>query len=132
MHRTAARTLLVGYLVAAAALTLGPLPETLLFAVVDALRSVVELPRLRTAAAVERGANVVLFVPLGALLCVALPRFSPAVVWLGCLAGSAAVEAVQSALPGRTSTLDDVLANGLGAAVGCTSVWWLRRRRQST
>jgi len=65
----------------------------------------------------EAAANVLLFVPFGAAL--GLRDFSIGRT-AGCgLALSAAVEGAQWLLiPGRTTSLDDVLLNTLGAVVG--------------
>ncbi len=62
--------------------------------------------------------NIVLFLPFGLLGRFLFER--PRVLfWLvaGALA-SAAIETIQLAIPGRMSTLLDVLANGSGAALG--------------
>jgi glycopeptide antibiotics resistance protein len=68
---------------------------------------------------VEFSANVALFIPLGALAITLLPgmRWRWAVI-LGLII-SAAVEILQDvALPNRTASPRDVLANGLGVALG--------------
>jgi len=60
--------------------------------------------------------NIALFVPLGALLALRrwpLLRAAAAGVTL-----SAAVEAAQLVVPGRYASVDDVLLNGVGTAVG--------------
>jgi VanZ family protein len=130
MSRRIARLLLAAYLAVAAALTLGPLPEELLDLLVDALRRIGDLPYLPTAHLVERAANVALFVPIGVLLCASLPSVREVGVWVGCLVGSTAVEALQSLLPDRTPSLVDVATNGAGAAVGCLVAWAARRSRR--
>lgn len=68
---------------------------------------------------VESSANVALFVPIGAIAFLLLPRR----LWpLSLLAGpalSVAIEVTQAILrPGRVATVDDVVANTLGAAIG--------------
>lgn len=67
---------------------------------------------------VEFSANVVMFLPLGLLGALALRRHR----WLilpACAAFSGAIETVQFvALPARNGTLNDVLANTSGAALG--------------
>lgn len=82
----------------------------------------------------EFGANILLFVPLGALLVALAPRMG----WLGATALAAlfsiAIEVAQTlARPERTGTSDDVVANTAGAALGAlvVSVWlrWAGRRR---
>jgi glycopeptide antibiotics resistance protein len=69
---------------------------------------------------IEFGANILFFVPVGFLLCILLPlRLWPlAIVGGGLL--SASVETAQGLfLPGRVSSLQDVVANTFGAMVGC-------------
>jgi VanZ family protein len=61
-------------------------------------------------------ANVALFVPLAFLVGLATRRW-----WLGFLVGvaaSAGSELVQRALPGRDASLEDLVANSFGAAIG--------------
>ncbi|AWB90822.1 VanZ family protein [Aeromicrobium chenweiae] len=80
----------------------------------------------------EFGANILLFLPLGALLLALLPRLG----WLRvtALAGlfSIAIELTQTvARPGRTGSVADVVANTTGAALGAVLVaLWLRRAGQ--
>lgn len=63
--------------------------------------------------------NVTLFVPVGATLAAWWRRTPARTVWLACLALSLAVEGFQLLVPtGRIANTADVLANGLGAAVG--------------
>lgn len=81
---------------------------------------------------VETGANVLMFAPIGGLTAVLLP---PAYRWLavaGAFLLSLAIELVQDMLlPERFASLQDVLANTLGAALGTIAVWsWLERRAQ--
>ncbi len=74
----------------------------------------------------EASSNVVMFVPFGLLgvpLAAAVRRRRP--LWTTALAVavagvtlSAAIETAQLAIPGRVSTLQDVLLNGAGALVG--------------
>lgn len=68
---------------------------------------------------VESASNVLLFVPLGALVVWIIGR---RYWWVGAAAGlltSCAIELAQFLfLPGRYPTLADVLANALGAALG--------------
>ncbi|SIN90932.1 VanZ family protein [Agromyces cerinus] len=66
---------------------------------------------------VEFAANIAFFVPFGLLLSLSTRRF-----WIGLTAAlvlSASVELVQLILPSRVASLRDVLANVLGAAIGC-------------
>ncbi len=120
-----ARTLLVlvavAVLVAVGCLTLGP-PGP----VADGRRAVLAAvgalgaPWLGTVhrAQVEAVANVLLFVPVGALANLALPRRGPVLpVFLG--AGtSMLVELAQTAVPGRVPDLADVAANTVGTVLG--------------
>jgi len=73
--------------------------------------------------AIEFGANVALFVPLGALLALQLPRRA---AWVAVIAGAVAslsIELLQAALlPERFSTSSDVMANTIGSAVGVVLV----------
>lgn len=74
--------------------------------------------------ALEFVANIALFVPFGLLIRVAfarLPRWGVAA--LGFVT-TVTIEIVQSAIPGRFSTVSDVVANTLGTLVGL----WLARR----
>jgi len=70
---------------------------------------------------VEFVANILLFVPLGLLLTVLMRHH----VWGAALALalSIAVELVQVLIPERSPSLRDVLANGLGAAIGAAIAW---------
>lgn len=80
-------------------------------------------------ASVEAVANVVMFVPFGVLvgLLLGLRRWW-AVVLLGA-ATSVVIETVQRVVPERYSTVQDVVMNTLGAAVGVAALaWWLARR----
>lgn len=128
------RWLSAGYVAAVLVVTLWPSPESTdapgwATAVLDALTATglpITLPVL------EALANVVMFLPFGVLGYALvrthdagrLPRRerSPlAVVGAVTAAGllfSAAIETTQLALPGRVSTLQDVVVNTLGAALG--------------
>lgn len=78
-------------------------------------------------------ANVALFVPFGLLIAAAWPRTNAWwIVVLG-FAASAAIELVQTMIPGRVTTLSDVIANTVGTIIGCCTVRILapRPRRSS-
>ncbi|MFK4482305.1 VanZ family protein [Curtobacterium sp. AB7] len=84
---------------------------------------------------IESLSNVVFFVPLGLLVVLlAGARWW----WAGAAAGvvvSVGVETVQALfLPARTASIDDVLANGLGAVlgavVGVLALAWAAHRRR--
>lgn len=79
----------------------------------------------------EFTANIVLFMPFGAAAVFALPLRARAaastlfVIGAGCLT-STAIELTQLAVPGRVSTVSDVVANTLGTAFGVLLAWGLR------
>ena len=63
--------------------------------------------------------NVALFVPVGAMAAALWWRRSIVTVWLVCIALSVCIEVFQYLVPtGRVANTADVLANGVGAAVG--------------
>jgi VanZ family protein len=71
--------------------------------------------------------NTLLFVPLGAALCVLGLRIRTTILVAGGLA--ALVEVAQLVVPGRTTSVDDLLLNTLGALLGHLLVGaWLRSR----
>ena len=87
----------------------------------------------------EFTANIVLFLPFGAAAVFTVPLRAPAaastliVIGTGCLA-STAIELTQLAVPGRVTTISDVIANTLGTAIGLALAWWVRgliRRRRA-
>ncbi len=80
-------------------------------------------------------ANVLLFIPLGFVWAGVL---SPArgglaraavgaLVWGGCVLLSIAIEFTQLFFPPRTVSQNDVLAEGIGAAIGIAGWWWWGR-----
>ncbi|MCP2638091.1 VanZ family protein [Microbacterium sp. HD4P20] len=123
-----ARLWLVVYVVALALVAFWPVPvdrgaQGLLAAITRAV------PFL-TYDVIETAANVVLFVPLGALLALVLPRRAPVVLGIA-LAATVVIEVAQAVLlPERTPSLRDILANLCGAAVGLGVVLLLRRRQR--
>ena len=82
-----------------------------------------------TVMTVEGGANVLLFVPAGLLLCYALPRIARWQVWSLCVLVSAGVELAQTVLPGRQPSVIDLVTNASGAAIGVLLHLVLTRRR---
>lgn len=80
---------------------------------------------------VQVAANVVLFVPFGALVLLLRP---PTPVWLATLTGAAAsalVELLQHWMrPERFGSVQDIVANSIGAALGAGAVWLTRHRRR--
>ena len=112
----AARIALVLYLGGVAAVTLGQRPNGLFD---GGLRAVTDLTGgLLSPAAIEAGANVAMFVPLGFLLCRSFPAARRTLLWALCVAASAAVELYQWVGPARDATVQDVVMNALGAALG--------------
>ena len=88
---------------------------------------------LRWYATLEFVANIVLFVPFGALATLSSPRMRWRWAVLGGVLVSGLVELVQATLlPGRTGSLQDVVANTLGAAIGSGLVLGLRRTEGRT
>lgn len=72
---------------------------------------------------VERLSNVALFVPLGALVLLWRPRWSWWAATLIAFCVSGAIELAQAiARPERFATLDDVVVNTIGGAVGALLV----------
>lgn len=78
----------------------------------------------------EIAANVVVFMPLGALSAWLLPRGRR---WLGIVAGvlvSCAAELIQATmLPDRVASWRDVLANSLGVIAGLAATSWITNWR---
>lgn len=78
---------------------------------------------------VEFAANVVLFVPLGLLLTLSAQRVRLGMAFA--LVISAAAELAQLVLPSRVTSVRDVLANVVGAAIGgllALAIRWAQRR----
>ena len=118
LQRWTLTALALGVLAVLAAMLLSPEPvDRPLVALVDTL--VPPLPgRLHSPLmpATEFLANIVLFLPVGYLLVAVTRRW-----WAGMIGGvllSALFEAAQSLLPDRVSSVNDVLANTLGALTG--------------
>ena len=70
----------------------------------------------------EFAANIALFIPFGLLIAAAWPRTNAWWIILLGFSASAAIELVQTLLPSRYPTLSDVIANTLGAIIGCCAV----------
>ena len=63
--------------------------------------------------------NIALFVPVGAMAGAVWWRRSIVTVWAGCVLFSIAIETFQFLVPtGRVANAADVVANGVGAAIG--------------
>jgi hypothetical protein len=92
------------------------------------LRALARAVPLLTYDVVEFTANVLLFVPLGVLLAIAMPRRRAWAVPIA-LVVTAVIEMGQALfLDDRTASLGDVVANTLGAAVGLAIVLMVDRR----
>ncbi len=138
----AARVALLLVLLVAVVLTLTPdAPMRGLFEFHESLGRLVSRITLgQTDVSVEEAealANVLLFVPIGCLLRLALPRVWSTLLLAMATAGSLGIEVVQYLLlPDRTPSLVDVLTNGGGTAIGLVVGvdvqrlvrWWVRRR----
>jgi hypothetical protein len=121
---------LAAYLLLAAGLTIGPLPQN------EMLDSLVALTGRFTGGvselAVEAPSNVLLFVPLGFLLARGFPSWPGPAVWALCILGSVGVEAIQAGfLPGRVPSVLDVAMNGSGAVIGVLLAHLLIRRAEA-
>lgn len=80
----------------------------------------------------EFTANIVLFVPVGVLIPLALGRVDNRVLSLTILVGvllSITIELAQFFIPGRVSSVFDVLANTLGTLVGVVCVAVVAKKR---
>nr|WP_242061524.1 VanZ family protein [Microbacterium ureisolvens] len=78
---------------------------------------------------IEMTANIVLFVPLGILLALALPLHRGLVLPIA-LATTLVIESCQALfLTERTPSLRDIVANVLGASIGLALVLLLERRK---
>ena len=137
-----ARAALAVFLLLAVVLTLTPDAATgRLFGFHETLaRLVSRLTLGQTDVSVDEAealANVLLFVPIGFLLRLALPRALSSLLLAAATAASLGIEVVQYALlPARVPSLVDVLTNGGGTAIGLVlgvdvqrlARWWSRRR----
>lgn len=123
--------MLVVYLAGVARLTLWPEPAPdATFGLVRAVLAWMQDRGLPvTYAGTEAVANVVLFVPFGLLVGWLLRRSWWAVGLAA--ATSAAIELVQRTMPSRVPTVQDVVLNTLGAAVGVAALLLARRRART-
>jgi peptidoglycan/LPS O-acetylase OafA/YrhL len=81
-------------------------------------------------AALEFGANILFFVPIGALICLLLPRRLPSLaVPLGALISGAIELSQLLLLPARFASWNDILANTMGTVVGVAIVVIVRGLR---
>lgn len=123
----AARIALAVYLLAGAAITLGPTPYGLFDTGTRTVRDLTDGGL--SAVAIEAGANVALFAPVGFLLCLALPAVRRVLLWGLCVAASASIELYQYVFPDRDASLRDLTMNSLGAALGVALAWAVTRAR---
>ena len=124
MHRPWLTAGLVVAALGVVALTIGPSPGKLLFALAQSVPGLDAL----ASTTVEMAANVLLFVPVALLLAGSAPRLPGVLVWLACTATSAAVETAQLVLPGRQPSVRDVVLNSAGALIGVVLHSLLSRR----
>lgn len=121
--RTAARILLVPYLIVLLLITWLPGDDAeTVTGVVATLASWFEtfgVPFAVGYPALEFFANIALFMPFGVLVAVGWPMTPLWSIVAAALATSCMIEAVQLALPSRFPTVSDVLANASGGLVGC-------------
>ena len=91
------------------------------------------MPRWFNFGLIEKGANVLLFIPFGILVAT---YFAPRRTWLALPVGVAASSIIevcqQLFLPERFPTVYDVLANSLGAAIGALIIYTWQKRHLST
>ncbi|WP_404431336.1 VanZ family protein [Microbacterium lacus] len=96
------------------------------------LRGITRVFPFLTYARIEFGANILLFVPLGALLALLLTRRY--LIMPIALVATVSIESMQALmLERRTPSVMDILANLAGACIGLLIVagieWWRRRRQ---
>jgi glycopeptide antibiotics resistance protein len=78
-------------------------------------------------AALEFGANILFFVPIGVLICLLLPRrLSLLAVPLGALVSGAIELGQLLLLPARFASWNDILANTIGTVIGVAIVVIIR------
>lgn len=128
-----ARGLLAPYLVLLGLVVFLPAREaervTGVVAILADVLAALGAPREPAAATLEFLANVVLFLPFGVLVPIALPNATgPGVLLIGCLL-SVGIELVQIAIPSRVPAVSDVIANTIGVGVGLGLVHLVLRRR---
>lgn len=79
---------------------------------------------------IELSANVALYVPSGIFAMVIVPTLRWWKIVIIALVVSSSAELVQGLLPGRTATVQDVVANTAGAAIGVALVVGVRAIRR--
>ncbi len=79
---------------------------------------------------IERAANVLLFIPVGALAAAQLNRRHWWIALVSSIALSGSIELGQALLlPGRNMSWSDILTNSVGAAIGVGITMLVRRRK---
>jgi hypothetical protein len=129
------RLALTAALIAAALITLGPLPVSLLDATHSVARDVAALlpgvPADRPRRVeVEVSLNIVVPAVAVVLASWAFPMVRPLLLGAVAAAASCAIETVQLTLPGRHPETRDILLNTVGAAAGAVVATLLFRRNQ--
>lgn len=132
----AARTLLVPYGIALALIVWLPAAAAsrvtgIVFRLARFVSERLDISLSATYTVFEFGANVALFIPFGLLVAAGWPRTNAWWVILLGFSASAAIELVQTMIPGRVTTLSDVVANTLGMIIGCCAVRILAPRPRS-
>jgi len=132
----AARVLLVPYGIALALIVW--LPDTaasrvtgIVFRIARFVSERLDISLSTTYTVFEFGANIALFVPFGLLVAAGWPRTNAWWIVLLGFSASAAIELVQTMVPGRVTTVSDVIANTLGMIVGCCAVRLFAPRARS-
>jgi VanZ family protein len=133
--RVAARVLLVSYLVLVLVIVAWPTPvDRPIDSGLDgwlSRRHAAGLPAFVNYASIEASANVLMFVPLAALLALSLRRGRLWLAPVSCVALSIAIELFQYfALPGRFGTVQDVVCDSIGALIGTLIVLVARSARR--
>lgn len=76
--------------------------------------------------------NVLLFMPIGFLMLLRVPRWGVRRITLGAAIASLAIESTQFLVPGgRVASVDDVILNTLGAAIGALAAVGVRSLARS-
>ncbi|MHC5797341.1 VanZ family protein [Lacisediminihabitans sp. FW035] len=137
--RTRRLLALVGVAYVAACLVIGFWPSPVDAPVDDSLGRVlaylhsIGAPEVVDYSFVERAANVLLFLPLGALAAAQFSRRHWWIALMACVALSAFIELGQALLlPGRYASWGDILTNSVGATIGVGITMLLRRRTRDT
>ena len=133
--RTPARVLLVPYLITLLLITWLPGDEatkvTGIVATLATWLGPLGVPFSVAYPVMEFLANIALFVPFGLLSAVSWPALSRWSIFAAGFATSGVIELVQLMLPTRYPTVSDLIANTLGAAIGCGVAAFFHRLRRA-